>query len=152
MVGSQFSPPPRPRRLRRPRTPNPTKKKKNSSNLLHHSHNLKSMANAPIRRTDAPIRKRSKADLSKTGVEEDWAAVLQDNDGDLEPMVVDEERIVSRYASRLTVIVFRLARWERRRLKKLDLEGRTKGESSFVVAVWLPREWRKITIYAIYEF
>ncbi|RVW85782.1 hypothetical protein CK203_055384 [Vitis vinifera] len=38
------------------------------------------------------------------------------------------------------------------RLKKLDLEGRTKGESSFVVAVWLPREWRKRTVNAIYEF
>ena len=89
----------------------------------------------------------------------------QDSDGDLEPMVVDEERIVSRYALEIdgdcilvtgpggdrVYLKISVTRSDGR-LKKLDLEGRTKGESSFVVAVWLPREWRKRTVNAIYEF
>ena len=83
----------------------------------------------------------------------------------MEPTVVDEERIVSRYASEIggdcipmigpggdRVYLKISATGSDGRLKKLDLEGRTKGESSFVVAVWLPREWRKRTVNAIYEF
>ena len=117
---------------------------------------------------DAPDSgKHSKADLSEIGAEEDWLrySLPQDSDGDLEPMVVDEERIVSRYVSEIDgecipvtgpggnrVYLKISATGSDGRLKKLDLEGRTKGESSFVVAVWLPREWRKRTVNAIYEF
>ncbi|WJZ89353.1 hypothetical protein VitviT2T_008576 [Vitis vinifera] len=92
---------------------------------------------------DAPDSgKRSKADLSETGAEEDWLrySLPQDSDGDLEPMVVDEERIVSRYASEIDgdcipvtgpggdrVYLKISATGSDGRLKKLDLEGRTKG-------------------------
>ncbi|WJZ82894.1 hypothetical protein VitviT2T_002617 [Vitis vinifera] len=86
--------------------------------------------------------KRSKADLSKTGAEEVWLrySLPQNSDGDLEPMVVDEERIVSRYASEIDgdcipvtrpggdrVYLKISATGSDGRLKKLDLEGRTKG-------------------------
>eukprot|EP00261_Vitis_vinifera_P032130 XP_019073373.1 PREDICTED: LOW QUALITY PROTEIN: chromosome transmission fidelity protein 18 homolog [Vitis vinifera] len=92
---------------------------------------------------DAPNSgKRSKADLSEIGAEEDWLrySLPQDSDGDLEPMVVDEERIVSRYASEIDgdcipvtgpggdrVYLKISATGSDGRLKKLDLEGRTKG-------------------------
>ncbi|XP_034680159.1 chromosome transmission fidelity protein 18 homolog isoform X2 [Vitis riparia] len=92
---------------------------------------------------DAPdFGKRSKADLSETGAEEDWLrySLPQDSDRDLEPMVVDEERIVSRYASEIDgdcipvtgpggdrVYLKISATGSDGRLKKLDLEGRTKG-------------------------
>ncbi|KAJ9680283.1 hypothetical protein PVL29_019561 [Vitis rotundifolia] len=95
----------------------------------------------------------SKADLPKTRAEEDWLWYLlpMDTDGELEPMVFYEERIVSRYISKIdsdcilvtgpggdmVYLKISVTRSDGR-LKKLDLEGHTKGESNFMVAVRLP--------------
>ncbi|RVW32928.1 hypothetical protein CK203_116382 [Vitis vinifera] len=141
MAGSQFSPPPRPRRLRRPRTPEPYPEEEEEQlpeppSLLSQPQvngQKRPLSDGP----DAPDSgKRSKADLSETGAEEDWLrySLPQDSDGG--------DRVYLKIS----------ATGSDGRLKKLDLEGRTKGESSFVVAVWLPREWRKRTVNAIYEF
>lgn len=91
--------------------------------------------------------KRSKADLSETGAEEAWLRYSPpQNAEDSEPMAVDEERIVSRYASEIEGDFIPvtgpggdrvyLKYSATGRLKKPDLQGPTKGESSLAVADW----------------
>ncbi|KAL6312860.1 hypothetical protein AAG906_025891 [Vitis piasezkii] len=97
---------------------------------------LKKKKNSPEPPSPLSQPQRSKAILSR-----DRARKIGAIDGDCIVVGPGGDKVYLKISDR-----------ERRRLKKLDLEGRTKGESSFVVAVWLPREWRKRTINAIYEF
>lgn len=103
---------------------------------------------------DAPNSgKRSKADLAETGAEEDWLRYSPPQETILEPMVVDEVNIVSRYASEIDgdcvpvtgpggdrVYLKISATGSEERSRKVELQGHAKGESRFTVVVWLPRE------------
>ena len=98
---------------------------------------------------DAPNSgKRSKTDLPQARAEEDWLRYSppQETVADLERMVVDEEKIVSRYASEIDgdcvpvtgpggdrVYLKISATGSEGRSRKVELQGHAKGESRFMV-------------------